>query len=188
MKRQRKYQIIAAAVIAALVLLVIFNVDIQNVDDFYTSEAGAVDSSSRTVSISINCAVLLDNMDAVPSELKDSGFIPADGIILEKTVYALEDGESVFDLLLQVTKQKKVQMEFSGDPDRGLSAVYIRSIGNLYEFSCGPLSGWMFKVNGEFSGNDSSGYELKENDCVEWVFTCDLGRDVGNGIDGGGSD
>lgn len=188
MKRQRKYQIITAAVIAALVLIIIYNVDIQNVDDFYTSEAGSADSASRMVSVSINCAAILDNMDAVPAELKSSGFIPADGVVLEKTLYALEDGESVFDLLLKVTKQRKIQMEFSGNPDGRLSAVYIRSINNIYEFSCGPLSGWMFKVNGEFSGNDSSGYILKENDSVEWVFTCNLGRDVGNDIYGGSSD
>lgn len=188
MKRQRKYQIIAAAVIAALALIVIYTVDIQNVDDFYASEAGSADSASRTVSVSIDCAVILDNMDAVPAELKSSGFIHADGVVLEKTLYALEDGESVFDLLLKATKQRKIQMEFSGNPEGGLSAVYIKSISNIYEFSCGPLSGWMFKVNGKFSGNDSSGYVLKENDSVEWVFTCDLGRDVGNDIDEGSSD
>lgn len=44
----------------------------------------------------------------------------------------------------------------------------------------GPLSGWMYKVNGEFPGYGSSKYKLSNGDVIEWVYTCDLGRDVGN--------
>ncbi|MHB8961656.1 MAG: DUF4430 domain-containing protein [Saccharofermentanales bacterium] len=188
MKHKRRYQWIIIAAIVALIPILIYTIDIQKVEDFYASGTGSVDSGSRSASILIDCGVLLVNRDAVPKELKDSGFIPEDGVILEKTVYAIEEDESVFDLLLKATKQKRIQMEFSGNPDGGLSSVYIRSIRNIYEFSCGPLSGWMFKVNGEFSGDDSSSVVLADGDLVEWVFTCDMGRDVGNDIDEGGPD
>ena len=36
----------------------------------------------------------------------------------------------------------------------------------------------MYKVNGEFSDDSCSLYKLKNNDKVEWVYTCDLGNDV----------
>ena len=39
-------------------------------------------------------------------------------------------------------------MEFSIVPLTG--GAYIEGIGNLYEFDCGSVSGWMYRVNGEF--------------------------------------
>jgi len=57
--------------------------------------------------------------------------------------------------------------------------VYIRGIHYLYEFSCGPLSGWMYRVDGEFPNYGCSRYVLRDGQTIEWVYTCDLGRDVG---------
>ena len=58
-------------------------------------------------------------------------------------------------------------------------SVYVQGINHLYEFSCGELSGWMYKVNGVFPNYGCSKYVLKNGDKIEWVYTCDLGRDVG---------
>ena len=49
----------------------------------------------------------------------------------------------------------------------------------LYEFSCGPLSGWMYRVDGEFPNYGCSKYELSDGQNIEWVYTCNLGKDVG---------
>lgn len=38
----------------------------------------------------------------------------------------------------------------------------------------------MYKVNGSFPGKGPSAYKLKDKDTIEWVYTCDLGRDVGD--------
>ena len=59
------------------------------------------------------------------------------------------------------------------------NSAYIEGIANLYEFDCGELSGWMYKVNGWFPNYGCSRYRLTEGDVVEWVYTCDLGNDVG---------
>ena len=59
------------------------------------------------------------------------------------------------------------------------NSAYIEGINNLYEFDCGELSGWMYKVNGWFPNYGCSRYQLKEGDVIEWVYTCDLGVDVG---------
>ena len=57
--------------------------------------------------------------------------------------------------------------------------IYKLVIANLYEFDVGELSGWMYKVNGWFPNYGCSRYLLADGDNVEWVYTCDLGSDVG---------
>lgn len=183
MKRRTKTTLIIIGVSVVLILILLFNLDFQKVEDYYASSSGGESTGDFTVTMSIDCSVILDNMDAIPDSLKESGLLPKDGVILPKTSFFLDENESVFDLLLKGTKQNKIQMEYSG-----ISAVYIKSIGHLYEFSCGPLSGWMFRVNKEFAGNDASGHALKSGDDVEWIFTCDLGKDAGNEFTEGGLD
>ena len=43
----------------------------------------------------------------------------------------------------------------------------------------------MYKVNGWFPNYGCSRYSLKQGDVIEWVYTCDLGRDVGGGYSAG---
>ncbi len=37
----------------------------------------------------------------------------------------------------------------------------------------------MYQVNGEFPNYGCSKYKLKDGDRIAWVYTCDLGKDVG---------
>ena len=60
----------------------------------------------------------------------------------------------------------------------------IEGIGNLYEFDCGELSGWMYTVNGQAPNYGCSQYQLEDGDVVEWIYSCDMGRDA-NGYVGG---
>ena len=52
------------------------------------------------------------------------------------------------------------------------------AIVELYAF--GNLSGWLYRVNGAFADVGCSQYRLQEGDAVEWMYTTDLGKDVGN--------
>ena len=70
-------------------------------------------------------------------------------------------------------------MEASYTPMYG--SVYVEGINNLYEFDCGELSGWMYSVNGIYPNYGCSSYILKDGDVICWVYTCDLGYDVGGG-------
>ena len=130
-----------------------------------------------TVTMSISCAAILENMDRLDPDKTE--LIPEDGWILEPTVFPLEEGESVFDLLLWVTREKKIHMEYSEAPLYG--SAYIEGIHNLYEFDCGEVSGWMYSVNGWYPNYGCSGYKLEPGDVVEWRFTCDGGDDIGGG-------
>ncbi len=182
MNRRVKTRIITIAVLAALAAAVILSVDIRSVKDFFSRGTGSSVSGAASAGIRIDCSTILDHPDQIPQEWLDSGMIPADGILLEKDGLTVHDGESVFDLLLEAASAEKIPVEYGGGP-AGLAPVYIRSIGGIREFSFGPLSGWMFRVNGTFAGSDSSAVKLQAGDSVEWVFTCDLGRDVGNSYD-----
>ncbi len=135
-----------------------------------------------TCSLWIRCDTILDNADQLAEE--KAGLVPEDGILLQAEDLPFQEGESVFDLLLRVTREQKLHMEFSDTPV--YDSAYIEGIGNLYEFDCGELSGWSYKVNGEFPQYGCSCFELSDGDVVEWVYTCDLGRDVG-GSNGWGS-
>lgn len=77
-------------------------------------------------------------------------------------------GETVFDLL----QRTGLNITHRGNPP------YVESIGGLFEFDEGPLSGWKFSVNGVFPGGSAASVPLNNNDRVEWLFTRDLGNDL----------
>lgn len=128
----------------------------------------------NNVTITITCHTIFDNMDKF-AENKVS-LLPVNGIILPTTEVVIIDGDSVFDVLSKITKDKKMHFEFVNTPIYG--SAYIEGINNIYEFDCGDLSGWMFKVNGYFPGNGITNYILNKNDVIEIIYTCDLGNDI----------
>lgn len=129
-----------------------------------------------TATLSIDCSTILDNFDLFNEEKID--VLPLNGVILPNTVVEFYKGESVFDVLDRTVKAKKIHMEYTFTPV--YNSVYIEGINNLYEFDCGPLSGWMYKVNGWFPNYGCSRYQLQDGDVINWVYTCDLGADVGD--------
>ncbi len=138
--------------------------------------------TSYTCTFSIECSTILNNLDMLdPDKLE---MVPSGGVILSKTTVTFYEGESVFDVLQRVCKEKGIHMEAEWTPI--YNSAYIEGIHNLYEFDCGALSGWMYKVNGWYPNYGSSRYQLKDGDVVEWRFTCDLGNDVGGGYAVGG--
>lgn len=128
-----------------------------------------------TCTLSIRCDTILDNMDWLNPDKVE--LVPEDGVILATKTVKFYEGESVFNVLLREVQAAKIHMEFSNTPI--YNSVYIEGINNLYEFDCGELSGWMYKVNDWFPNYGCSRYQVKEGDKIEWVYTCELGVDVG---------
>lgn len=167
---------------AVLVILILCFSDIQSVDEYYLMHMEDITEDSETVTISIVCNTLLEegNWNKLDNQLQSTKYVPEDGMILKETTYVLRSGDTVYDILNRVCRYNKIQMEYVGSADTAYSATYIRGINYLYEFSCGPLSGWMYRVNGEYPGVGCADYELKDNDRIEWIYSCELGRDVGD--------
>ncbi|WP_404988693.1 DUF4430 domain-containing protein [Clostridium culturomicium] len=167
--------------IFALILLIsvlVMGTDIKSVEEYYMTNIDNITETSETVTISIRCDTVMDNYEKLSESLKRDEFIPQDGIILEPTEYVLRPGDTVFDILDRTVRYNRIQMEYQGADENNFGSVYIQGINYLYEFSCGPLSGWMYKVNGEFPNRGCSKYELNDGDVIEWVYTCNLGMDV----------
>lgn len=132
------------------------------------------ESKQSTCTLTIRCDTLVgkpEDLDAAKAEL-----VPASGLLYSATV-SFTAGESVFDVLQRAMKEAGIPMEFTSVPVYG--SAYIEGIANLYEFDGGPLSGWVYSVNGVFPNYGCSKYTLKDGDQVLWQYTCDLGADVG---------
>lgn len=126
--------------------------------------------------VAIRCDTILENYDNLEPE--KAGFVPDDGVILNTVRVPFAEGETALDATVRACDAYGIQIEYSWTPLYNSS--YVEGINQLYEFDCGPESGWMFEVNGWFPNYGCSAYALKEGDAVVWAYTCvGLGADVG---------
>ena len=149
-----------------------------NPDTAETVGGGSIGTDSvHTCSLTVSCAVLLENGDLL--DVDKAELVPEDGILLKLENAEFEPGESVMDVLRREARNAKLHLETSDTPGMG---SYVEGIGNLYEFDAGELSGWLYRVNGEFQGMAASEYRLSDGDTVEYLYTCDMGADVGDTV------
>lgn len=128
-----------------------------------------------TCTFSIECSTILNNLSDLDPDKRE--LVPSSGVILPPTKTVFYEGESVYDVLQRVCKENNIHMESSWTPI--YNSAYIEGINNLYEFDCGELSGWMYRVNGWYPNYGCSRYQLADGEVVEWRYTCDLGNDIG---------
>lgn len=126
------------------------------------------------------------NQPSVPSDKEPIGYatvsirISSSEVPLKPTATKVFAGETAFDALKRATDDNGIALSYR-QTELG---VYIDGIAGLYEFDRGPLSGWMYRVNGVFPSYSAASYVLSPNDVVEWVYTIDLGKDTGGYVDG----
>lgn len=138
-------------------------------------EKSEIKHRELTCTLSVRCDTILNNISHF--DKNKLNIIPKDGVIFAEKAVTFYEGESVFNLLAREMKSNKIHFEFEKAPV--YNSVYIEGIANIYEFDCGELSGWMYKVNDWFPNYGCSRYKLKEGDRVEVIYTCNLGADVG---------
>ncbi len=151
--------------ILPFILLLVFvysGCSIKSADDYYS----ATESGEYTATISISCKTAVDckNFDRKNAE------------ILTDYAVGFDEGDTVFDVLKNACKENKIQFEYDGSG----TSVYVNGIDYLYEFDCGELSGWEYRVNGKFQNVGCNSCKLYDGDKIEWLYTCDLGADIGN--------
>ncbi|MCL2839003.1 MAG: DUF4430 domain-containing protein [Oscillospiraceae bacterium] len=135
-----------------------------------------IGDSSFTVTLSVRVDTLLNNMNRLNSDSHE--LVPANGVIFPATVVTVHEGESVFNVLQREMRRVGIHMSSRFTPV--FNSAYVEAIGNIFHLDAGPLSGWMYRVNGNFPNFGASRYLLEPGDVIEWVYTVDLGRDVGN--------
>ena len=148
-----------------------------------TEEPGDASSQQAACTFSIRCDTILDNLDQLDPAKGE--LVPADGVLLAETQVTLGEGDTPFSLLQELTRANGIHLESSFTP--GTGSAYVEGISNLYQFDCGPLSGWLFLVNGASPSVSCSDYVLSDGDVVEWAFTCDMGADLGLDFSGEGA-
>lgn len=94
------------------------------------------------------------------------------GVILPETEVTLSKGDTVLSITRRVLNSKGIDFKVRGG--------YVSSIDNQSEFDKGPNSGWMFSVNGKFPGVGPGSVQVRSGDYIEWLYTTDLGKDIGN--------
>jgi len=142
------------------------------------TEQQPANDGTFTVTLSVRADTILNNLHLLDSAKHD--LVPANGVIFAATQVTVTEGESVFDVLQREMRRVGIHMASRFTPL--YSSAYVEAINNLYEFDVGPLSGWMYRVNGSFPGVGASQQILKPGDVVEWLYTVDLGRDIGGGF------
>lgn len=144
-------------VTALLLAVLLFVIRIQTPDEYYRYEEP--ENPIGKVTFSIRC-------DTVAG--RDG--LPQDGVILTEESYSIAEGDSVYSLLLRVTKANQIAVATSGSYSK-----YVQGIDQLFEFSYGDTSGWTYTVNGKSPSVACDQYILQDGDVVEFSYTLTLG-------------
>ena len=149
-------------------LLLIWTVHIQTKEEYRAESAVKKDTETIRVYTQIRCDTVAGRED----------YLPQDGVILAMTPIDIPEGSSAFEVLQEACRLYDIQLEYEGGAvSKGFA--YVEGIGYLYEYDFGDLSGWMYQVDGEFPSVGSGEYIVEEDDRIVWVYTLELGKDVG---------
>lgn len=169
--RRKKALIPAAALLAALAGGV-WLLDIRTPEEYYSESGGG----PVRVTVLAECSTVLSHMDIIDPAVNPPEVVPEDGVIIARCEVSLPEGATAFDALAAAARKQRVRVDYTGSA----YGTYVRGIGYVTEFGFGELSGWMYTVNGEFPDVSVSDRVLGSGDVVEFRYTCDLGRDVGD--------
>ena len=164
LKKRNKKNYIAVAILAALAILFLLLTNFQSTDSYRES---AVKKGDLTVTMTIRC-------DTIADEEKVNDYVPDDGVILEEKEFSVSEGDTVYDVLIEAAKWDELHVDHRGSNE----SAYIAGINHLYEFDYGDLSGWMYRVNGEFPDVGCGSYTLSDGDKIEWLYTMNIGKDL----------
>ncbi len=164
-RKKRIKPILPVIVLTAAAGIFVGVTEFQSTEEYYQPDSLESAEIIGTVALTIRC-------DTVAGK---AAHIPENGEILPETEISIHNGDTVFDVLTQAAKAHSIHMEYSGTPE----LAYISGIGNLYEFDFGDLSGWVYHVNGESMDVGCGEQTVIDGDAIEWLYSCDLGEDVG---------
>lgn len=116
-----------------------------------------------SVTLRVHCETVMEK----GASSEDYPGIP---VVFDGKVSFSED-DTAFDVIDRTLKEKKIHIEFE-DSSYG---KYIKGLANIYAGDFGDMSGWLFKVNGDFAEVSCSAYKLSDGDDIELVYSCEMG-------------
>ena len=142
---------------------IVLCIRIQTPEAYYHQSPVQKENAVGSVTITIRCDTLAGKLD--------SAYIPENGVILDIVQIPIQEGDTVYQILTETAQAYGIQVEHG-------SNYYISGIQYLYEMQYGDLSGWMYRVNGEFPSVGCGEYLLHDGDVIEWLYTCEIGNDL----------
>ena len=100
--------------------------------------------------------------------------LPSDGYLLPATEVEFTDGESVLEVLRRTAQEHAMTLDVVDG-----EYPYVNAIGELAGGSAGPMSGWLFSVNGEYPSVGAADIKVQAGDAIVFSYTCDGGADLG---------
>ncbi|WIM40169.1 S-layer homology domain-containing protein [Paenibacillus sp. PK4536] len=91
--------------------------------------------------------------------------VTGDSTILPTTSITLQNRDTAFSVLLRQLGSSRVSYRGSG------GTAYVTAIDGLSEFDKGPLSGWVYTVNGQQPNTGAGAYTLKAGDNLTWRYS-----------------
>ena len=93
------------------------------------------------------------------------------GVILNEKNIKIKNRETALDFTTRILDDHGISYENR----KG----YMASIDGQKELDKGKDSGWMFSVNGKYPDVGAGSVLLKDGDSIRWLYTYDLGGDIG---------
>ena len=122
------------------------------------------------------CSLVLTNpVDTVPEkeEKEVTGTVLVTVEALGETLYegevSLNEGMSALDATLLFAEQEEIEIVYKN--------AYIQKIGDYREKDHGPMSGWLYYVNGESAMVGCSDYILSDKDEILWKYVKDFSEE-----------
>lgn len=160
-RRNLKNYLIIFAIMAALLTAAVL-IRFESADSYYGSSLAPIEDPIGEVTLLIRCDTVVGKRDDVPEN----------GELLSLSL-SIGNGDTVRDVLIRAARENGIKIDADGGKN-----YYVRAIENISEFDFGDLSGWMYRVNGEFPSVGCSEYVLRDNDIIEWLYTTDMGEDL----------
>lgn len=155
-KKRHPLNYVAVIAVAGIAMIGAHFIKFSSTDDYYSGKV-TVDNPVGTVTFSISCDKVAGREEHIPDN----------GVILAKTEFEFEEGDTAYTILTRAAKEFRIQFENNGTP----TSVYITGIANIYEGDFGDMSGWLMKMNGEFPSVGAGECILKDGDFIEWMYT-----------------
>ncbi|WP_214658884.1 leucine-rich repeat protein [Candidatus Formimonas warabiya] len=126
-----------------------------------------------------------DEVQRLSSEMPNLGadYRQPFGEILPFTEVPITEGMTIREALEVALATKEIRVIGEEDYVEGIGPVTSEAVGrtvtSLSEFDSGNQSGWMVNLNDWFIDKGAHQFTVKDGDVVEWLYTCNLGADLG---------
>lgn len=164
LKKRQTQNLIAVALAAALLCGFVCLTDFESRDDFY-GDLPQKENVIGTVTVTVRCDEALG---------KTSLELPTDGYLVRSRTMEIAEGDTVYTILMELARAERLHVDCSGTD----ASAYVAGIAHLYEFACGDLSGWQYRVNGDVPSVGCGQYRLQAGDVIEWNYSLTMGRDT----------